>query len=91
VDKRNRPQLKEAGVCRRIAAVESLCRYAQAGIQLKMGDSAKLSRADEDLGAAISALMEIRIALGEDEKATSIALAGKLNAAQYLKGATRSA
>lgn len=54
--KSNQLQLSGRDLMVRMAAVESLCRYAQAGVQLKMGNSAKLARADEDLSAAIYAL-----------------------------------
>jgi hypothetical protein len=78
-------------VMRRLAAIESLCLYAQAAVRLKMGDSSKLARADEDLDAAISALVGIRgdIAaadpLGQDKLALAIAASGRMAAESYMR------
>ena len=74
---------------RRLAAVESLCRYARAAVQLKMGDSSKLARADDDLTAAIVALAEIRRSLSPDQMATAISSVGEAAEAMYLKCAKK--
>lgn len=75
----------------RLAAVESLCRYPQAGVRLKMRDSAKLARADDDLAAAIEALSDMRVRLGPDQRADALAIVGQSNAESYLRSAGRSA
>lgn len=75
----------EAGeLQRRLAAVESLCRYSRAAVQLKMGDSSKLARADDDLTAAIEALTEVRASLKPDAVAEAIAASGEAAEASYL-------
>lgn len=79
----------------RLAAVESLCRYAQAAVQLKMGDSAKLERADDDLRAAIAALVDIRAEIeatdpcGPDQYAAEIANRGIRATSEYLRCSRR--
>jgi hypothetical protein len=80
---------------RRLAAVESLCRYAQTAVRLKMGDSAKLARADDDLVAAIAALASMREELalsdpiGMDNQAAMMAALGEVAAANYMRAAKR--
>lgn len=72
---------------RRLAAVESLCRYARAAVILKRGDSAKLYRAEEDLNAAIEALTEIRASMPLDAQADGVAASGQLAELQYISSA----
>jgi|GEM_PF-4042346 len=78
-------------VMRRLAAIESLCRYSQAAVRLKTGDSSKLARADEDLEAAVSALVELRddIAahdpLSQDKVALGLAASGRMAAENYMR------
>lgn len=77
---------------RRLATIESLCRYARAGVVLKRGDSSKLGRAEEDLDAAIAALADMRKTLLQDDPAPEIDMIAELGAmseANYMKRARR--
>lgn len=77
---------------RRLAAIGALCQYARAGIQLKMGESAKLARAEEDIWAAIEALESLRGELAEvqpDEFAEGLSVFGRVAASEYRMNAVR--
>lgn len=93
--RKNNPSTSAHNFTLRLAAVESLCRYAQAAVQLKMGDSAKLERADDDLRAAIAALVDIRAEieatdpLGPDQYAAEIANRGIRATSEYLRCSRR--
>lgn len=81
-----------ADVQRRLAAIESLCRYSLAGVSLKKGESAKLERAEADLTQAIVALREVRECLAgskPDQDALAIAAAGELASKNYMRAASR--
>lgn len=81
-----------ADVQRRLAAIESLCRYSLAGVSLKKGESAKLERAETDLAQAIVALREVRECLAgckPDQQAIAIAAAGELASTSYMRAARR--
>lgn len=77
---------------RRLAAIESLCRYSLAAVTLKMGDSAKLARAELDLLQAIGSLQELRADLAgskPDPEALAIAALGEQASANYLRAASK--
>ena len=81
-----------AEVQRRLAVIQSLCMYARAGVRLKMGDSAKLFRAEEDLSAAFDALERLRLEIrggAVDETSTMTVLLGQTAAHRYETGARR--
>lgn len=89
----DRPALVAYEVQRRLAVIEALCRYSRAAVQLKMGDSSKLARADEDLTAALEALVvlsrDMAVVHGSDSMAEMMVAAGKQAESDYLRYANR--
>lgn len=76
-----------AEIQRRLASIEALAVYARAGVRLKMGDSAKLFRAEDDLSAAILALGQLRNSVAgstKDAKAEGMVAMGIVAASQYM-------
>ncbi|MEJ8855802.1 hypothetical protein WKW79_14560 [Variovorax robiniae] len=75
---------------RSLASIEALCNYARAAVRLKMGDSAKLYRAEDDLSAAILALCNLRSAVAgprKDGQAEAISAMGRVAADKYMRTA----
>ncbi len=54
-----------ADLQRRLAAVGALCTFALTSVRLKMGDSAKLYRAEDDLAAAVLAISQMQTSLAD--------------------------
>lgn len=92
-DRAPKPALVAYEVQRRLAAIEALCRYSRAAVQLKMGDSSKLARAEEDLTAAVDALVVLRrdmtVVHGADSMAEMMVAAGERAESEYLRCARR--